>query len=68
MNLKSFFSNKIVMIVEAVLIIAGAVGLTTAGVSEQAIEKLPAIGAGIIAGIDGLFTLIAGLIPTNKEE
>lgn len=67
-KIKKFFSNRITMTVEAILIIAGAIGLTIAGVSESAIDKLPAIGASIVAAIDGLLTLIAGLTPNKKIE
>lgn len=67
-KLRNFFKNKIVMIVEAVLIIASSAGLTFSGISADGIEQFVKIGGAIIAALDGLLTLIAGLTKKDVSE
>jgi hypothetical protein len=67
-KIKEFFSNKYVMIVEAVLIIAASVGLTVAGISKSQIESFTNIAIAIVAGLDGILTALAALFGKDKDK
>ena len=65
-KLKKFFQNKVVMIIESILLIASAAGLTIGGVSASDINKLADFGLAGIALIDGIVTFIAAIISGKK--
>lgn len=62
-----FFQNKVVMIVEAVLLIASSAGLIIGGVSVESITGLVKLVLAAIAAIDGVITAVAALIGFKKN-
>lgn len=66
-KLKKFFANKITMIVEGILILVGAAGLTIAGVSADGITKYANVGIALIGAVDAIVTMIAALFKSKKE-
>ena len=61
-KLKEFFKNKVVMIAEAVLLGAAAVGLTVGGLGAEGIQAIASMSVAVLSAIDGVATLIASLI------
>jgi len=66
-KVKAFLAKPVVMIVESVLMIASAAGLYIGGMSAEGIAKLGAKGVAIVIFVDGVITLITGLI-VKKDE
>lgn len=65
-KVKAFLAKPVVMIVESVLMIASSAGLYIGGVSTEGITKLGAEGVAIVIFIDGVITLITGIIAKKK--
>lgn len=65
-KLKKFFQNKVTMIVEGVLILAGAAGLTIAGVSADGITKYANVGIALIGAVDAIITMITALFKKGE--
>ena len=65
-KLKKFFQNKVVMIVEAVLLVLGAVGLSISGVSAEGVTSIAQLSIAALSAIDAVATFIAALI--NKKD
>lgn len=66
-KLKAFFQKKGVMITEAILLVAGAVGLTISGVSAEGIGSVVNLSIAGVGAIDAILTFIAALIGKKKE-
>lgn len=65
-KIKAFFSNKITIIVEGIVIALSATGLILAGTDVIDIQQIPADTLGVVAAVEALITLIQGL--TKKKE
>lgn len=61
-KIKAFFNNKIVQIVEFVLIAICCGGLIFAGVTVEEVAKVPALVAGILGAISALIMFIKGIV------
>ena len=61
-KLKSFFQNKVVMIVESVMLIASSVGLSIGGVSAEGITSMVSLGLAALSAVDAILTFIAALL------
>lgn len=61
-KIKAFFNNKIVQIVEFVLIAICCGGLIFAGISYEEVAKIPALVAGILGAISALIMFITNLV------
>jgi len=61
-KIKAFFNNKIVQIVEFVLIAICCAGLIFAGVTVEEVAKVPALVAGILGAISALIMFIKGIV------
>lgn len=66
--MKGFFQKKIVMIVEAVLLVTAAVGLTIGGVSFESITGIAKTGIAALAAVDGIITAIAALVNAKNNS
>ena len=66
-KVKAFFAKPVVMVVESILMIASAAGLYIGGVSAEGITKLGAEGVALVIFIDGVITLITGLVVKKNE-
>lgn len=66
--MKEFFSNKIVMIVESVLLVAGTVGLTLAGVNAEGIQQVGSLSIAAVSAIDALITFITAIVSKDKKD
>lgn len=60
--MKDFFNNKIVMIVESVLLVAGTVGLVIGGVSSEGVAQISQLSIGALSAIDALITAIYAIV------
>lgn len=67
MKLREFFRNKVVMIIESILLILSAVGLSISGVSAQRIESLVSLGIAALTAVDAILTFIAAIV-NNKDK
>lgn len=65
--MKDFFQNKIVMIVESVLLVGGAVGLTLSGVNAEGIQQIGSLSIAAVSAIDALITFITAIV-SKKEK
>lgn len=65
-KIKEFFQNKIVKIVEGVVIALASAGLILGGVSVDTIAKTPVLVLGVLTAIEAVITLIQGF--TTKKE
>lgn len=66
-KIKAFFENKIVKIVEGVVIALASIGLILGGISVDSIAKIPVLGLGIITAIEALISLIQGFITKSTK-
>lgn len=62
-----FFHNRIVLIVEAVVLALSSIGLTIGGVSASDIEKIGSLAIAALTAIDAIVTFIAALVGKKKE-
>lgn len=60
--MKDFFNNKITMIVESVLLVAGTVGLVIGGVSSEGVAQISQLAIGALSAIDALITAIYAIV------
>lgn len=61
-KIKAFFNNKIVQIVEFVLITLSCAGLIYAGVTVEEVAKVPALVSGILGAISALIMFIKSIV------
>lgn len=61
-KLKSFFQNKVVMIVESVMLIASSIGLSIGGISAEGITSMVSLGLAALSAVDAILTFIAALL------
>lgn len=59
-KIKAFFENKIVKIVEGVIVALASAGLIIGGVSVETIAKEPVLVLGVLTAIEAVVTLIQG--------
>lgn len=65
--MKEFFQNKIVMIIESVLLVAGAVGLTLSGVSSEGIQSTAQLAIAGVSAIDAIVTAVYAIVKKNEK-
>ena len=61
-KIKAFLQNKVVILVECILIAICCAGLIIAGVTVEEIAKIPALVAGILGAISALITFITSIV------
>lgn len=66
-KIKSFFQNKIVKIVEVVVMTLASAGLIIGGVSTDTQAQIPALVSGILMTIETLISFIQA-ITTKKNK
>lgn len=67
-KIKAFFENKIVKIIEGVIIAFASLGLFLGGVSEDAVAKIPLLSLGVLTAIESVITLIQGFTTKKNVE
>lgn len=60
--MKDFFSNKIVMIVESVLLIGGTVGLVLSGTSAEGVQNVVSLSVAAVSAIDAVVTAVYAIV------
>lgn len=60
-KLRAFFQNKVVMIVESVMLLASAIGLSIGGVNAEGITGIASLGLAALSAVDAIVTFIAAL-------
>ena len=60
-KIKAFLQNKVVILVECILIAICCAGLIIAGVTVEEIAKIPALVAGILGAISAFILYIIGM-------
>lgn len=65
--MKEFFTKKPVMIVESILLVLGAVGLTISGVGSEGVQSMASLAVAGISGIDAIATFITALVSKKAE-
>ena len=65
-KIKAFFQNKIVKIVEGVVIALASAGLIIGGVEAETIAKMPVVVLGVITAVEAVITLIQGLFTKSE--
>lgn len=65
-KIKEFFENKIVKIVEGVIIALASTGLILGGVAADTVAKIPVLSLGIVTAVEAVITLIQGFTTSKK--
>ena len=66
-KIKAFFNNKVVIIIEGIVIALGAAGLILAGNDVVDIQNIPAAAGGVLVAIEAVITVIQGLFKKKDE-
>lgn len=66
-KIKAFFQNKIVKVVEGIVIAICAAGLIYGGVKAENIAKIPSLVVGVFGAVEALITIIQGFCTKSVE-
>lgn len=62
----NFFQNKVVIIIEGIIIALGAAGLILGGTDIVDIEAVPQAALGVVTAVESIITIIQGLTKKDK--
>lgn len=62
-----FFHNRVVLIVESVVLALSTVGLTIGGIKAEDIQQIGSLAVAAFTAVDAVITFIAATVGKKKE-